>query len=156
MTAQVLRRERARGVHPQLQALLDTWVLEGTHDVVIAVNGGVRSDPVLQASLAAEGFSAAGTLKVTPHGRAAAVDVWPASFLPHVPVANGGTARRWSSWAELPQPVRDEFKAFGVFAESKGFKWGGRWLGRAYPNGDQPHVELANWQRLPFPAPVYE
>jgi D-alanyl-D-alanine carboxypeptidase len=152
---QVLRRERARGVHPQLHALLDSWAAEGTHDVVIAVNGGVRTDPALQSKLAAEGFSAATTLKLTPHGRAAAVDVWPASFLEHVPVANGGTAKRWSTWAELPDQVRAEFKAFGIFAEERGFKWGGRWIGKSYPNGDQPHVEIANWQRLPFPPPIY-
>ena len=152
---QVLHLERARGIHPQLRALLDSWCVDGSHNVLVAPNGGVRTDEALQASTAAAGLSQAKTLRSTPHGRAAAVDVWPVSFLPFVPLSAGGTGSRWVSWEQLPELVRNEFFLFGLFAETKGLKWGGRWRGKTFPNGDQPHVELPDWQSLPFPAPVY-
>lgn len=147
----VLHRERSAGVHPRLKALLDTWAAVGTHDVLVAPDGGLRTDEAVQASKAAVGQSNATTLRQTPHGRGGAVDVWPVSFLPHVPKSAGGTGARWVSWEMLPQQVRDEFAAFGGFAEHHGFRWGGRWRGAKFPNGDQPHVELDNWQTLPFP-----
>lgn len=148
-------RARAHGVHPHLMALLDSWGVDGTHDVLVAPNGGVRTDEALQASTAAAGLSQAKTLRSTPHGRAAALDVWPVSFLPYVPVSAGGTGNRWVGWEQLPELVRNEFFVFGLFAETRGCKWGGRWRGKAFPNGDQPHVEMADWQRLPFPPPIY-
>ena len=151
----VHNRERAKGVNPRMLQLLDKWEAEGTHEVCVAVHGGLRVDQAVQSALSAGGMSAATTLKRTPHGRGGALDVYPLSFLPFVPVANGGTARRWGAWDELPQQVRDEFKAFGVFAEKHGYKWGGRWVGHDYPNGDQPHCELIDWQKLPFPPPIY-
>ena len=152
----ISHRERAAGVHPLLQALLDAWAQEGTHDIVVAPNGGVRRDAALQRKLAAAGSSNATSLSTTPHGRAAALDVWPASFLPFVPTSAGGTGPRWVAWEALPQQVRDEFRAFGEFAERRaGFRWGGRFRGANFPNGDQPHVELSSWAALPFPPPIY-
>lgn len=148
-------RDRSHGVHPGMLQLLDAWEKDGTHEVCVAVNGGLRSDPALQAALSAGGMSVATTLKRTPHGRGGALDVYPVSFLPFVPVANGGTAKRWAAWDELPQQVREEFRTFGVFAEKHGYKWGGRWIGHDYLNGDQPHTELLDWQMLPFPPPIY-
>lgn len=149
----VLMRGRADGVHPQLRALLDAWELEGSHVVVVAPDGGVRTDAAKQAGFAAGGMSGAATLATTPHGRGVALDVWPASFLPHVPVSSGGVAARWTSWEDLPESVRAEFQAFGEFAERRGLRWGGRWRSATFPNGDQPHVELAQWTTYPFPIP---
>lgn len=147
----VLNRERADNVHPELAEVLDAWEREGTHAVVVAPLGGRRASSGDQQQLAALGMSAATDLRSTPHGRGAALDVWPESFLAHVPLSWGGTAARWSSWAELPQSVRDEFAVFGEWAEARGLVWGGRWRSATYPNGDQPHIELANWRTLPFP-----
>jgi hypothetical protein len=152
-TGKVLMRSRADGVHPDLRALLDAWDSQGAHVVVVAPDGGLRTDPALQAGFAAGGMSGASTLATTPHGRGVGLDVWPVSFLPHVPVGSGGTASRWSSWAELPESVKAEFLAFGEFSEARGFKWGGRWRSAKFPNGDQPHVELPNWTRFPYPVP---
>jgi hypothetical protein len=151
MTATVYHRSRADGVVPLLQTLLDAWVRVGTHDIVIAPDGGLRTSVAQQAEKAASGLSNAKTLRQTPHGRGCALDVWPLSFLEFVPLSSGGTAQRWAAWAELPQRVRDEFRAFGEFAERNGFRWGGRFRGKLFPNGDQPHVELMDWQRWPFP-----
>ena len=147
----VLHRERAVGVRADFADLLDDWERDGTHDVVIPPDGGLRLDEANQAAKAAIGLSAAKTLRSTPHGRGAALDVWPRDFLAHVPVSHGGTARRWTSWEKLPAEIREQFAAFGRFAEVRRFKWGGRWVSRTFPNGDQPHVELPNWQALPFP-----
>lgn len=72
-----------------------------------------------------------------------------------MPASHGGTGKRWTSWEALPESLKLQFAAFGRFAESRGFKWGGRWVSKTFPNGDQPHVELPNWQALPFPAPIY-
>lgn len=148
--------ERARGVHPRMLVLLQEWRKRGTFELVVGFHGGLRVDPTVQAMLSGAGMSAANNLRITPHGRGGALDLWPISFLAHVPRSWGGEARRWTTWPELPQLVRDQFAVIGVFSEGLGFKWGGRWVGHSYPNGDQPHHELADWQRLPFPAPVYE
>lgn len=147
----VLHRERAEGVRPELAAVLDAWAQEGTHAVVVAPFGGRRSSNDDQQQLAALGMSAATDLRSTPHGRGAALDIWPEGFLEHVPMSWGGTAARWSSWSELPQELRDQFAVFGEWAEARGLVWGGRWRSSTYPNGDQPHIELPNWRSLPFP-----
>lgn len=148
--------ERARGVHPRMLVLLQAWQRRGTFEILVAVNGGLRADPAVQASLASTGMSAAKSLKSTPHGRGGALDIWPVSFLPFVPRNWGGTAQQWTTWRELPQKVRDDFAAIVKFSEALGFKCGARWVGKSYPDGDNPHHELADWGRLPFPAPVYE
>jgi D-alanyl-D-alanine carboxypeptidase len=144
LTSMMGHKERAAGVHPELRALLDAWDAFGTHKAVVAYEGGKRTDAAKQASYAASGTSNAATLETTPHGRGAAVDVYPASFLPHLALR--------TAWPDLPQQVRDEFEAFGVFAEGRGFTWGGRWRSAKFPYGDQPHVELRNWKSLPFPG----
>lgn len=144
-------RERANGVLQPLHELLDAWEAQGLHDVIIAPYGGLRSSSEDQAELAALGMSAASNLSTTPHGRAAALDVWPVSFLACVPQSWGGTRSTWASWEQVPDPVKLEFAVFGHFAEARGFVWGGRWRSSTYPNGDQPHVEIKNWRSLPFP-----
>ena len=144
LTSKVGHLERATGVHPSLRALLEAWNALGSHTVIVAPDGGKRTDAAKQASYAASGTSNAPTLESTPHGRGGALDLYPTSFLPHLALR--------TSWENLPQSVRDEFEAFGVFAEARGFKWGGRWRSVKFPNGDQPHVEIIGWQSLPFPG----
>lgn len=141
----VFGRERLAGVHPSLLQLLDEWEQLGTHDVEIPSYppAGLRTDADTQARLADGGFSGATTLASTPHGRGAAIDVWPVGFAQHV---NG-------TWAAVPAAIKGQFQVFGEFAEARGFTWGGRWRTATLPNGDQPHVELKNWRTLPFPPP---
>lgn len=139
--ARVYNRERAEGVRSELQDLLLAWEQYGTHDVQIATNGGLRTSQAVQAQLAAEGGSNATSLRQTPHGRGAALDVWPVGFERYV---NG-------TWQAVPEELRAQFEAFGAFAEGRGFVWGGRWRSAKFPNGDQPHVEIRGWQSLPYP-----
>lgn len=136
-TAHVLNRERAAGVHPSLLKLLDDWERVGWFDVMIAPDGGVRTDEAKQAKLYAQGVTKAKSLSETPHGRAAALDIWPVDFEPFV----SGT------WAAVPEVVKTQFYAFGQFAQEQGFNWGGAWSSFK----DYPHVEVPNWRLLPFP-----
>jgi hypothetical protein len=154
--SRILHRGRAKGVHPRLMDLLEAWETHGSHIIVVAPNGGLRTDAALQAKFAATGQSGASTLDRTPHGRGAALDIWPLQFLEHVPASSGGVATKWTTWQALPAFVKLQFQAFGEFAEKRGFKWGGRWNGPRFPNGDQPHVEIPDWQHLPFPLPEVE
>lgn len=141
-SGRVRNRERAKGVYPVLQTLLDDWEREGTHDVEISpMHGGVRWTEDVQRELAGDGMSAADTLEKTPHGRAAALDIWPIGFAQYV---NG-------RWEDVPAEIRARFQIFGEWAERKGFVWGGRFHSSTYPNGDQPHVEIRAWRTLPFP-----
>lgn len=151
MTVQVLHIERAAGCLLPLHVLLQAWTEQGKHDVLVAPNGGLRTNAVRQATLASLGLSRAKELRSTPHGRGAAVDVWPCSFLPYVPEEEGGTGKRWTSWDNLPVGVKADFLVFGEFAESRGFTWGGRWRHADFPHGDQPHVQMKGWTALPFP-----
>lgn len=148
--ATVFHRERARGVHPDLQQLLDDWAQSGTHDIVIAggngwPNGGLRTKAEVDAAHAG-GLSNATDLSQTPHGRGAALDVWPVGFVP-------------SKSFDAQPGMQDLMKAFGDFAVAKSLVWGGRFSGTYSPtstvSGDWPHVELANWTSLPFPPPDY-
>ena len=152
----VHRLELLRGVHPRVLELPRQWIKRGPFEIFVAMNGGLRISEKVQAGLSGTGMSAAATLRKTPHGRGGAADLCPLGFLAFTPVSYGGTAKRWASWDELPQLIRDQFTEIGKFSESLGLKWGGRWVGKSYPNGDQPHHELADWGRLPFPAPTYE
>lgn len=150
---QVNHLEHAAGVHPALRALLGAWNSSGPHRVVISPadtdwspTGGVRTDEASQAAAAGAGLSNASALRDTPHGRAAALDVWPEGFNPH----RGFDAQP----GMLPL-----FNVFGEWAESQRvvfggalfeFSWGGRWS-----KPDRPHVEIRGWQQLPFPPPDY-
>ncbi len=128
MSATVFHVERAAGVHPSLIGLLSDWERDGTHDVLVAggapwPNGGFES-----------GLSKARSLLDTPHGRGAALDIWPAGFIPS------------RSMGDQPQMLA-LFTAFGDFAVAHGFHWGGHWI----TFKDLPHVELPNWRSLPYP-----
>ena len=137
----VLNVERAAGVRPELRALLDDWAREGTHPVLVAPDGGLRfgaADAAKQAAFFASGASKAATLADTPHGRGAALDVWPVGFAPGKTMDSQPT-------------MRARFQVFGEWAERKGFTWGGRWKSFGV-DGDAPHVEIPNWRRLPMPT----
>jgi hypothetical protein len=151
ISGRVRNRERAAGVLPELVGLMDAWEERGTFDVVVAPGGGLRTSEDEQAGYAANGTSTATTLKDTPHGRGAALDLWPVAFLDFVPRYLGGTAARWATWAEVSEPVKLQFSELGRFGEALGLTWGGRWRSSAFPNGDQPHFQLPNWSRYPFP-----
>lgn len=145
----VRNRDAADGVHPDLLALLDAWDKDGTFDVIVAPNGGLRTDEDTQANLASGGLSRATTLKTTPHGRGAALDVWPVGFNAYGPTLS-----------EQPESMA-QFTEFGAFAKARGLVWGGDWTNFKQsaaqkdgidPGGDWPHVELASWTSLPFPS----
>lgn len=152
-TCSVLHRERAAGVHPALQQLLDAWTNEGDFDVVVGggagvPGGGLRTQDEEDEAVA-EGNTLSSSLASTPHGRGAALDVWPAGFAYSLPFS--------------AQPgMQDLMRRFGEWAEGKGYTWGGRW-GVSFGNGedgrplhgDWPHVEISGWQSLPFPPPDY-
>lgn len=148
----VHRLEFARGVNIKMLDLVRQWAKNGPFEIAVAKYGGLRTNESDQALLSGGGMSAAKGLIKTPHGRGAALDLCPLEFLSFVPTAFGGTARRWTSWDGLPAEVREKFTVIGKFSEALGYTWGGRWVGGAYPNGDQPHHELKGWQSLPFPA----
>lgn len=147
--ARVLNREAARGVHPALQRFLDVWEERGPFDIVIGqlagfLGGGLRTSDAGQAAVCAAGLSDACTLVDTPHGRGAALDLWPAEgFNPYV------------AWRNQPAEIHAAFQAIGEFAEAYGLTWGGRWRTEKMPDGDQPHVEIRGWRSLPYPPPPY-
>lgn len=139
-------QEWTAGVHPRLLALLEAWDENGTHDVVVpgpellaAIRGppaGVRRDPAAQAAAYEAGLTEARALTDTAHGVGAALDVWPVGFNPRVP------------WEQQPAHIREQFLAFGRFAEARGLVWGGRWRSAKLPHGDQPHVQLPDWRSI--------
>lgn len=147
-SAQVLERQRADGVHPDVQALLDAWTQEGTFDVTVAggayPGGGLRS-ALDVAKAASMGLSNATSLSTTPHGRGAAIDLWPAGFNPD------------STMTAQPDAMA-KFQQLGAFYQSHGFVWGGGFTSIVAPDGTQgdlPHGEMQNWQSLPYPPPDY-
>lgn len=144
----VLARDTARGIHSQLQMLLDEWEMYGPFDVTIGnlpgfPGGGLRTSEAGQAAAAAAGLSTASTLASTPHGRGGAIDLWPSDFNP------------WLSWEQQPDRMKQKFYEIGAFAKARGFVWGGDWRSATFPYGDQPHIEMAGWRMLPFPPPSY-
>lgn len=146
MTAHVLHKERADGVRPELQQLLDDWEQDGEFDILVAENGGVRAGPEAEATqekFFATGLSKARSLKETPHGRCCALDCHPVGFRPN------------RSFADQPG-MRELFVAWGRFAEKRGFVWGGRFKSFG-GDGDMPHVEIQYWHkrfRFPDGAPI--
>lgn len=127
----VHKKERALGVDPRLTAFLDWWETHGPFELMVLHDGGIRADERRQQALFEQGRSRANTLSKTPHGRAGAVDVapWVDSQVP------------WNKW--------DLFLCMGIIAEMHGLKWGGRWENLR----DGPHLEVSDWQALPYPPP---
>lgn len=129
----VQNRERAAGVLAPLQAFLDWWEVNGPFPILVAPDGGVRTDAAKQLSYYQKGLSKADTLDKTPHGRAAALDLWPVGFNPTVKLDD--------------QPlIKAKFVQMGSIAKSQfNLVWGGDW------GWDYPHVEIKTWRQLPYP-----
>lgn len=134
--------EKLRHVHPAFTVLIDEWKSHpNTFEIEIA--DGLRygpEDEALQARNYATGMSKARFLRDTAHGRGGAIDIYPIEF------------RDWikRAWPDVPSDIKNKFLVFGMFAENRGFIWGGRWL-KTFPYGDQPHIELKAWNTLQFP-----
>jgi hypothetical protein len=130
----VQNRERAKGAVAALQAFLDWWDANGPFAILVAPDGGVRTDAAKQAMYYEQGNSKARTLEETPHGRGAALDLWPVGFNPRLKL-------------EAQPEVKAKFETMGRIAKEQfGLTWGGDW------GWDFPHVEVKNWRRsLPYP-----
>lgn len=146
--ARVFNRERADGVHPSLQALLNAWEAQGTFHVTVAggsfPNGGLRGELDV-AKAQALGVSRAEDLSQTAHGRGAAIDVWPLNFDP------------FKSFQEQPD-MFPLFMEWAAFVERHGFKSGRHFTNIVAPDGvvgDWPHAEMYDWRSLPYPPPQY-
>lgn len=144
----VLHRERAVGVHPKLMLLLDDWSRLGTFPILVAPDGGLRQGALAaaaQLSFYLRGLSKAKTLEATPHGRGAALDLYPVGF-----DARQGLSR---------QPtIRQKWLTLIAFAEARGLQSGRYWTSFTAPDGttgDWPHLEVAEWRALPYPPPDY-
>jgi hypothetical protein len=96
----------------------------------------MRRDPLEQARLYAAQTSKAKTLADTPHGRGAAVDLYP--VLAFDDLGRPSAVDLYS---------RERFAELGAAAKRFGLVWGGEFSGLY----DGPHVELAEWRALPFP-----
>ena len=130
----VLRPERAYGVRPELLGFLDWWRIHGPFRITIGEHGGLRTSDTVQLALYLKGASDARTLRDTPHGRGAALDLY--------------RVTRWTErGAVLEVALADHaaFGAIGAAAKAYGLAWGGDWQ-----KPDEPHVQLPDWRSLPF------
>ena len=128
----VQRRERANGVRPELQAFLDWWHTNGPFQLVVAPDGGVRTDGAKQRSFYDRGMSKAATLAQTPHGHSSALDLYPVGFNAGKPL-------------DTQPAIKQQFKEMGTIAKRFGFTWGGDW------GWDYPHIEMKDWKTYPMP-----
>lgn len=144
----VLHRERAEGVHSSLIALLDAWEREGSFPILVAPDGGLRIGAIAAASqlrFYLTGLSKAKTLSETPHGRGAALDIYPVGF-----DSKKGLSKQ-------PE-IRAKWLTLIAFAQARGFISGKDWTSFVAPDGttgDWPHLQMANWTKLPYPPPDY-
>lgn len=147
MTATIDFLEYADGVLDPLQQLLNLLMLEGEGEWTIPEHGGYRYGPIDEAKqeeLFRTKQSKAKSLKQTPHGRRAAVDLWPKGFNPN---------RSF----EHPSNVGmlERFKYWGAFVDKHGpalgIRWGGHFNGFGQ-YGDMPHCEMSDWARRAFPS----
>ncbi len=125
----VFERQRAAGIHPDLQKALDEWSKYGPFPIMVGDNGGLRNDAT-QLMLYMRGVTNAITASTSAHGRGAAVDLWP--------VVDG-------------QPTFNNtalYQQMGKWFKDRGFIWGGDWKSPV----DMPHIEIPNWTSLPYPA----
>lgn len=141
--SKVLRLHLAADVRSELQAFLAWWDISGPFALTLAYADPRWSwvPPQVRTNEDARnahdlGLSNATNADNTPHGELyrAAIDCWPAEFDPRV------------SWDNQPQAVKDKFALYGQLGEQHGLKWGGRWRGPTFPNGDQPHLEVPGWK----------
>lgn len=142
-------REYLEGVQPALIDLLNDWDREGWFDVTVAppmrlpsgrlLSGGLRTDDAAQAEAARVGLSKATNLHITPHGRGAAIDVYPVGFNPYSDFSTqpemAGLMAQFASWASQ--------KSYRGFTFYPGINF-----------GDYPHIEIKEWRSLPDPGAV--
>lgn len=125
-------------VHPSFKTLIENWKSH-PNTFPIKIVSGLREDEAEVARLYAIGMSNAKNLSETPHGRGGAIDIHPADFNPRI------------AWPDQPDAMKLKFYVFGMYAEVAGYTWGGRWRGKKFPYGDQPHVERKDWKTMPYP-----
>lgn len=127
--------ERANGAVAPLQEFLGWWAANGPFPIMVAPDGGMRTDNAKQADFYARGLSKAKNLEQTPHGRGAALDLWPVGFNPG------------RSLSDQPE-IKRRFEEMGRLAKARGFVWGGDW------GWDFPHIEVKSWAKLyPYTGP---
>lgn len=145
---EVLYPQRMDGVVPELRETVLRW--DGPFDILVAPDGGLRTDPAKQLQYFNEGNSKARTLAETPHGRGAAVDLWPMSFNPSRPLftaAEDDKNKTDVSRFTIHQPIAfAHFEYMRAWATRHGLTILGRW--------DLPHWELPQWRSLPYPPKV--
>ncbi len=139
VTQQVLYLERLQGIHPSLLAFVGSWQQTGKFPILAAFDGGLRTDSAKQLQYYNLGNSNAKTLDQTPHGRGAAMDLYPVGFDTRIGITRDSPFELNFKWA---------FYEMGEAAERAGLVWGGRWT-KPY---DLPHIEVPNWRSLPYPA----
>ena len=128
----VLHIERLKGVLPELQSVILSW--NGPFNILIAPEGGLRTDAAKQLAYYNAGNSKAKTLEETPHGRGAAIDVWPEGFDP-------------TKSLDLQPTIRSQFIFIREWALSKGLVL----IGTPDVTWDYPHLQLQYWKRYPYP-----
>lgn len=130
-------RSRLGGrLDPRLEAFLDWWDRSGPFLITVGLDGGLRSDPALQEDLWKRKKSNARYLWQTPHGRGGAVDLW---------VYKAGTLQ--PAFDTKDPATLAKYEAIGAAGKAHGLVWGGDWTTLR----DYPHLEVPDWQRLPFP-----
>lgn len=148
----ILNVERAKDVNVKLLAFLEWWRANKSFDLIVAPSGGLRfgyEAEQKQLQFYNQGNSNARTLQETPHGRGAALDLWPAGFNPSIPIPRSVSGPPVSGGTLQPL-AESRFFEMGVAAENFGLKWGGRWKSPY----DLPHIEVPNWGALPYPPKV--
>lgn len=133
--------ERA-DVHPKLQACAVYVAAHCDFWVGVPLNGGTRTDPALQAQIAAEGNSNASSLDDTPHGCGCGLDLAVYSFADHDyhwpggPSGDGGIPDLAAKYEQIADLVEE----FGMVS------------GRNFtlPDGshDTGHAELPDWRAV--------
>lgn len=132
-------RNRARlggRLDPRLEAFLDWWESSGPFQITVGVDGGLRTDAALQEQLWKDKKSNARTLRQTPHGRGGAVDLWaykPGTLRPAFDTKDPETLARYHE--------------IGAAGKAHGLVWGGDWTTLR----DYPHLEVPDWESLPYP-----
>ncbi len=147
-TVRVFHYNRAAGCDERLLDFLGWWQVHGPHVITIPETGGPRYSQLEQRRLFVAHKSMAKTLEDTPHGRCGALDAYPAILDP-----TGRFVAGIHLDASAPE-AKALFLAWGEAAESCGLKWGGRFLPIDPITGlgwDCPHIEVPDWQSLPFP-----
>lgn len=147
MTATVDHLERADLVLDPVRQLVHLLIAEGEGAWIIPEHGGYRYGPIDEAKqeeLFRTKQSKAQNLRQTPHGRRAAIDLWPMGFNPNRGFDHPSNAG-----------MLDRFRYWGRFVDKHGpalgIRWGGHFTGFGQ-YGDMPHAELADWLKRAFPS----